>query len=323
VSRYLKLAPGRASLNILKMAREGLMFELRNAVDRARKEHTTIRGQKIQIKNRNADGSDHGRSVQLINLEVTPFRMINRKDLYLMIVFEEVPAELPGKPGKPGSLQARNESRRDAKHITKLEDELSATKEYLNSVIESQGATNEQLQSANEEILSSNEELQSTNEELETAKEELQSTNEELITVNDELRNRNQEVSQFNSDLTNLLSSISIPVVMLGSDLTIRHFTPVAQKLLGLIPGDVGRPFLNINPTIRLPGFQELVSQVMMDLQTVETDVSDRSGKHYSLRILPYRTLEGRVDGVVITLMATQDSRTDGSASASARDAGA
>jgi two-component system CheB/CheR fusion protein len=323
VSRYLKLAPGRASLNILKMAREGLMFDLRNAVARAQKEHATIRRQKVQIKNGNARGSDNGHPVQLVNFEVIPFRLTHQKELFLMVIFEEVPAELARKTGKPASVQARNESRKHAKHVGKLEDELAATKEYLNSVIEGQEATNEELQSANEEILSSNEELQSTNEELETAKEELQSTNEELTTVNDELRSRNQEVSLVNSDLTNLLSSISIPVVMLGSDLTIRRFTPVAQKLLGLIPGDVGRPFLNINPAIQLPDFRELVSQVMMNFETVEKEVSDRSGKRYSLRILPYRTLEGQVDGAVVTLMAAQDSRTDRGASASAQDADA
>ena len=113
------------------------------------------------------------------------------------------------------------------------------------------------MQSANEEILSSNEELQSTNEELETAKEELQSTNEELITVNDELRSRNVEITQINNDLTNLLSSIEIAVVMVGGDLTIRRFTPKAQKLFGLILGDVGRPLWNINPSLDIPIFSK------------------------------------------------------------------
>ena len=161
---------------------------------------------------------------------------------------------------------------------TKLEQELAATKEYLQSVIETQEATNEELQSANEEILSSNEELQSTNEELETAKEELQSANEELSTVNDELRNRNTDISTANNDLTNLLSSIELAVVMLGPDATIRRFTPQAQKTLGLIPGDIGRPFLNINPLVQIPNLQQMVLQVIGNAQIVEKELTDPEG---------------------------------------------
>ncbi len=161
---------------------------------------------------------------------------------------------------------------------------------------------NEELQSANEEILSSNEELQSTNEELETAKEELQSANEELSTVNDELRNRNSDVSIANNDLTNLLSSIDLAVVMLGPDATIRRFTPLAQKTLGLIPGDVGRPFLNINPAVAIPNLQQMVLQVIGNAQLVEKEIAIRDGQGYQLRILPYRTAEGKHEGAVITL---------------------
>jgi two-component system CheB/CheR fusion protein len=173
----------------------------------------------------------------------------------------------------------------------------------LQSVIETQEATNEELQSANEEILSSNEELQSTNEELETAKEELQSANEELSTVNDELRNRNQEITQINNDLTNLLASIDITVVMVDSDLTIRRFTPRAQEVLGLIPADVGRPLLNINPSIEISDLQQMVLQVMSNLRAAEKEVMDRAKNRYQLRILPYRTPENKIDGAVITLV--------------------
>jgi two-component system CheB/CheR fusion protein len=172
----------------------------------------------------------------------------------------------------------------------------------LQSVIETQEATNEELQSANEEILSSNEELQSTNEELETAKEELQSANEELSTVNDELCSRNAEVTQINNDLTNLLSSIDIPVVMVGSDLTIRRFTPRAQEVLGLIPSDVGRPFLNINPSVEVRDLQQMVVQVIANSREIEKEVRDQAGNRFHLRILPYRTAEGQAEGAVITL---------------------
>ncbi len=117
-------------------------------------------------------------------------------------------------------------------YIKDLEKDLTETKEYLQTVIEEQEGINEELKTANEEILSSNEELQSTNEELETAKEELQSSNEELMTTNEELQTRNTEVSFLSNDLINLLSSINIPIVMLGVDLLIRRVTPVADKVL-------------------------------------------------------------------------------------------
>ena len=213
-----------------------------------------------------------------------------------MILFHDVPATLT--PSK----RKEREQKRDESQIAKLEQELAATKEYLQSVIENQEATNEELQSANEEILSSNEELQSTNEELETAKEELQSTNEELSTVNDELRSRNLEITQVNNDLTNLFSSIDIPIVMVGSDLTIRRLTPQAEKVLGILPGDIGRPLNHLNPAVPIPDFHQMVWQVVSTARPVEKEFADNNGKGLQLRILPYRIAEGKVDGAVITL---------------------
>ena len=151
------------------------------------------------------------------SFDVMPLHLGQPNELYFMIVFHD---DDTGDHSTGASRRVRSGAKRQRCHKQphiKAEQELSATKEYLQSVIETQEATNEELQSANEEILSSNEELQSTNEELETAKEELQSANEELSTVNDELRNRNSDISTANNDLTNLLSSIDIAVVMLGA----------------------------------------------------------------------------------------------------------
>jgi two-component system, chemotaxis family, CheB/CheR fusion protein len=304
VNRYLKLASGRASLSILKMAREGLLFDLRNAISRAKKENAPVRRQNVQIKNGNGNGNPRatGETARPVSFEVVPVRIGNLKELYFMVLFQDVVSETAAKlPHKKGARVGAG--RREAGQFVKLEQELAATKEYLQSVIETQEATNEELQSANEEILSSNEELQSTNEELETAKEELQSANEELSTVNDELRNRNLEVTHFNNDLTNLLSSIDITVVMVGSDLTIRRFTPRAQEILGLIPADVGRPLANMNPTIEAADLHQTVLQVMATLRTTEKQVVDRAGRRFQLRILPYRTAENKIDGAVITLV--------------------
>ena len=298
----VKLAPGRPSLSIMKMAREGLLPDLRSAIAKARKENVTVRKHNIQIKNGNGNGAPRSDSERLVNFEVVPVNLGSLKELYFMIVFADSPV-IPRPAPASRSARAERESQVVSGKITRLEQELAATKEYLQSVIETQQATNEELQSANEEILSSNEELQSTNEELETAKEELQSANEELSTVNDELRSRNLEVNQINNDLTNLFASIYFAVVMVGSDLTIRRFTPQAQKFLGLIPADVGRPLTNINPPVEVPDLQSLVLQVMATSAQVDREFADRQGGRYQVRILPYRTLDNKIDGAVITFV--------------------
>ena len=311
VNRFLKITPGRASLSILKMAQEGLLLDLRNAIARAKKENVMVHKKNIQIKDMDDGGDGRGadrKRTRMVGFEVTPVGMGNLKERYYMIVFnDETDHARPHARIQPAPRS--HEPKMTNSRVAKLEQELAGTKEYLQSVIETQEATNEELQSANEEILSSNEELQSTNEELETAKEELQSANEELTTVNDELRSRNIEVTQVNGDLTNLLGSIDIAMVMVDSGLTIRRFTPKAQKALGLIPTDVGRPLVNIHPTVEIPNFQLLVAQVMSTMRPVEEEFTDRDKNRYLLRILPYRTLENKVDGAVITVIPMSTSR--------------
>ena len=299
ISRYFKLAPGRASLSLLKMAREGLLLELRNAINKAKKDNAPVYKQSVQMRVGNGNGGDGGEHARPVNFQVMPFRVGNLNELYYMILLEDAPYR--PNPGKEG--HSSKEQKQAAGRVVKLEQELSATKEYLQSVIETQEATNEELQSANEEILSSNEELQSTNEELETAKEELQSANEELSTVNDELRSRNAEVSQVNTDLTNLLASVDLAIVMVGSDFTIRRFTPAAEEVFGLISHDVGRPLANINPKIELPDLQELVKQVMSSPQLLERIVTDREGQSYKMRVIPYRLADGKADGALVTVI--------------------
>jgi len=307
VNRFLKLMPGRASLSILKMAQERLLLEPRNAISRAKKQNLVVRKENVQIKDgdgRDESSSAHRQFTRTAGFEVTPINVPSLKERYYMIVFHDKSGE---RGTSRGATQRQRESgsKEPTPQIAKLQQELESAKEYLQSVIETQEATNEELQSANEEILSSNEELQSTNEELETAKEELQSANEELTTVNDELRGRNLEMTQVNSDLTNLLGSIEIAVVMIGSDLMIRRFTPEAQKFLGLISTDVGRPLLNIQPTIGIPDFQALVMEVMSTVRPIERELTDHNKNHYLLRILPYRTMENKIDGAVITISPT------------------
>ena len=183
-----------------------------------------------------------------------------------------------------------------------LQRELEGSREHMQTIIQELEAANEELQSANEEILSSNEELQSTNEELDTAKEELQSTNEELNTVNDELQARNDELSRVNSDLVNLVGSVQIAIVIVGSDLRIRRFTPMAERVLNLIPTDLERSIAHINPNLDCPNLAELIIECMDTVAPVERDVRDRQGRWFALRIRPYKNLDNKIDGAVLAL---------------------
>jgi two-component system CheB/CheR fusion protein len=307
VSPYLKIPPGRPSLNVVKLAREGLQIELRNSLNRAKKDDVTVRKTSVQIKDdatRAAEGAERPvtrrEGVRQVSFEVTPLRVGNASERYFMLLLRDA-AAAPRR--EESNTKSRKESESATRRISKLEQELASTKEYLQSVIETQEATNEELQSANEEVLSSNEELQSTNEELETAKEELQSVNEELNTVNDELRERNLEMTRAQKDLTDLFSSIDIAVLTLSADLRIGQFTSPAQKMLGLTPGDVGRPLANINLNIDLPDLEATVRKVLKGSVAVDTELTARDGARHLLRVLPSLSSEGP-EGVVLTLVA-------------------
>jgi two-component system, chemotaxis family, CheB/CheR fusion protein len=289
-SAFLEPAPGAASFNLLKMAREGLLAELRTAIHNARKKGTPARRERVSIRN-------SGKPL-IVNIEVIPF-ITPLKERFHLVMFEEAIAELP----EPKTKGSKAGSKADNLKSQRLKRELEATREYLQSIIEEQEAMNEELRSANEEIQSSNEELQSTNEELETAKEELQSSNEELTTLNEELENRNEELAQANNDLVNLLASVDIPIVMLDSELRIRRFNPGAQKVLGVIAADIGRSLHNLKLSLRIDSLEELVVSVIEELKTREMDVQDRDGQWYSLRIRPYRTMENKIDGAVLVLI--------------------
>lgn len=184
-----------------------------------------------------------------------------------------------------------------------MRSELTGTKETLQAIIEEHESSNEELRAANEEIQSSNEELQSTNEELETAKEELQSTNEELTTLNEELENRNLELNQAINDLDNLLNTVNIPIVMLGRDLRIRTFTPLAEKVLKLIPADSGRPISELKLGIQVPDLEQQVLRVIETLNAEEIEVRAEDGRWYSVRIRPYRTTDDKIDGAVMAVL--------------------
>src|SRR5437870_8988778 len=288
-SAYLEPAPGQASFNLLKMAREGLLMELRVAIDKARKQNASVRREGLSIK-------QDGRMAQ-VTLQVIPMSGPARVRNYL-VLFERVPPSMPGSTTPSATLRPKRTA--TARQIENLRQELTATKEFLQSIIQEREAANEELQAANEELQSSNEELQSTNEELETAKEELQSVNEELTTVNEELQQRNAELSQVNNDLNNLFAGISIPIIMLGGDGRIRRFTPTAGKVLSLIPADLGRPIGDIRLNPDLSDLEQVCKHVIDTATVADREVRDRDGRWHSLRVRPYKTADDQIDGTVI-----------------------
>jgi two-component system CheB/CheR fusion protein len=292
---YLAPAPGKASLNLLKMLREDLVLGVRSALKRAKADEMPTRQEGLRL---DVNGEERA-----VNVEVIPVKPpgVQRADVF-MIVFDDV-TESRAVTRKLKSDQAVKDTDASTQEIARLKQELTATREYLQSVIEQQEAANEELQSANEEVQSANEELQSINEELETSKEEIQSSNEELATVNDELQARNSELAQTNNDLINLLSSVQVAIVMLGPNMRIRRFTPMAEKLLNLIPTDIGRPVSDIKVNLDVPDLDAMLAEVIDTMAAREREVKDREGRWYLMRIRPYRTLENKIDGAVIVLI--------------------
>jgi len=303
-SPYLRPAPGEPSFNLEKMARPGLLLELRTAIYQAQQQDVTVSKSGLRIEKE---------QLGEVRLEVIPFQAPPAHERYYLVLFEVVspvaapPAVAPHVKGSGEPVAS--ETKRLQQELAAAKQDLADTQAYLQSIIEEQQTTTQNLMAANEEILSSNEELQSTNEELQTAKEEIQATNEELKTTNDELQSRNLEARQANDDLINLLSSVNIPILMLDGDLGIRRFTPTAQRLFNLLPSDVGRPLSHIRPNLSVFDLEALILEVIDTLIVKELEVQDWEGRWYSLRIRPYKTTENRIDGAVVTLLDIDDLR--------------
>ena len=303
-SPYLAPPPGKPSLNILKLARNGLAIELRSLITAATKKGGTVRKDGVPF--------DENGYKRMLNLSVAvlgdkqPAEKGERNRSFFLILFAEVmsPVASTNESTSERKVKGRNQSDQEA---GRLKDELASTRDALHSAIESEDSLREEFQSANEEILSANEELQSTNEELETSKEELQSANEELNTLNAELRNKNNELHDLSNDILNLLNSTRIPVVMLDLRLSIRRITPAATKLFKVVPADIGRPFADIKLNIEESDITshdlELDMRKVLDtLQPIEREVRDLEGCWHELSVLPYRTQDNKIDGVVLAL---------------------
>jgi PAS domain S-box-containing protein len=284
--RYLEPAAGKANLNVFAMAREGLRYELSGAFATALREDrvVTVSAPKVQTNG----------STQAVALSV--LKLSEPKELRgcVLISFADAPVEPEAQPEK-AKLKAVSV------RIAELERELQHARDEAQTTREEMQTSQEELKSTNEELQSTNEELQSTNEELTTSKEEMQSMNEELQTVNYELQSKVDELSRTNNDMTNLLNSTDIATLFLDGELRVRRFTTQTAKLIKLIPADAGRSITDIATQLEYPELAEDAREVLRTLVFKEKDVASTDGRWFSVRVLPYRTIDNVIDGVVIT----------------------
>lgn len=284
--KFLELTTGELTHNIIKIAREGLKISLTNAIRKAKinKKETVVKNVRVKTNG----------EFEYINLTVLPIIKNNKTTDLLLVIFDSYNR-------LNENLSLKNTASSEVNRVSELEKELAEKEEYLQSTIEELETTNEELKSSNEEAQSANEELQSTNEELETSKEELQSVNEELVTTNAELQNKLEELGKLNSVLNNLLSSTQIATLFLDKDFKIFQFTPAVASIIDLIPSDIGRSIRQFSNNLEYDSLLEDAQKVWNNQEVVETEVKTYSDQYYWMRILPYRTIENSVEGVVIT----------------------
>jgi chemotaxis methyl-accepting protein methylase len=289
--KYLEPAAGKANWNIFAMAREGLRYELSNAFHKALEQETAVVIRGLQP---GANGTKQ-------HVDISVQRLVEPEALrgLVIIAFTDVPAPLesvaPGHGGPAGKSSARGT------RVAELQRKYQQARLEAQTIREEMQTSQEELRSTNEEQQSTNEELQSTNEELTTSKEEMQSLNEELQTVNNELQSKVDELSRANNDMKNLLNSTDIATLFLDRNLHVRRFTTQATKIIKLIPGDVGRPITDLASDLLYPELAADAREVLRKLGFAEKPVTTRDGRWFNVRIMPYRTLDDRIDGLVIT----------------------
>jgi two-component system CheB/CheR fusion protein len=291
---YLVIPSGRPTHELLPMAREGLASKLRIALHRAVQGKRSVHALARNVK-RNGSSSD-------VRITVDPVALPN-SDPMLLVSFQDAKTEgtTEAPPSPEGEEAPSAKSPADPAIISHLQFELQTVREELQGTIEELETANEELKVSNEEAMSMNEEFQSTNEELETSREELQSLNEELTTVNAQLEDKIAELEGINNDLNNLLASTDIATIFLDTELCIRRFTPAAQDVLKVIGSDVGRPISDLATRVNDTALIDDARQVLAKLASIEKEVHDDGGKWFLRRIVPYRTAENRIEGVVVT----------------------
>ena len=294
--KYLEPAVGKANLNIFAMLRENLRSEFHHAFNKAVTKKESVGLHNIPLETNG--------NTQKINIDI---KRIDKPELlagYLMVIFTDV-KEIPDKHLHPETNKKVLSSIRQ----TELENELKRLHEEMQNTLEEVQTGQEELRSTNEELQSTNEELQSTNEELTTSKEEMQSLNEELQTVNAELQAKVDDYSRVNNDMKNLLNSTEIATLFLDKELNIRRFTLQATKIFKLIKSDIGRPFTDQVSDLIYIGLAEDALEVLRTLVYMQKEIPAKDGRWFLVRIMPYRTFDDRIDGIVITFINITDQK--------------
>jgi two-component system CheB/CheR fusion protein len=285
--KYLEPAAGKVNWNIHAMARDGLRQEISLALPRALRSGESVVSSNLRVGNNGGS--------QLVDLTIFPIQEPAPLRGMAMLVITDVatPLEVAIETGKRSPRRAQRE--------LELEKALAQAQQEVQRLREEMQTSQEEVKSASEELQSTNEELQSTNEELTTSKEEMQSLNEELQTVNVELQSKVDELSSANNDMKNLLNSTDIATIFLDNALHVRRFTTQATRLFKLIPGDIGRPLSDIVTNLTYPNLQIDAEQVLNTLAFSDREIGTTDGRWFQVKIMPYRTLENVIDGVVMT----------------------
>jgi len=270
------------------MSREGLGSALSEAFHKAVRQKIVVELKDVKV------GNDGGS--QVVDITVQPVTSPEALRGMVMVVFTEVAKALAHNDSQPSRRSKIHDAR-----LSAMAQELQQAHQDLNASRDEMQISQEELKSTNEELQSMNEELQSTNEELTTSKEEMQSMNEELQTVNHELQAKVDELSHTSDDMKNLLNSTDIATLFLDDALLVRRFTTQASSIIKLIPGDVGRPITDIVTDLDYPGLAHDIRVVLKKKVFVEKQIATRDRRWFTVRIMPYRTLENHIDGVVIT----------------------
>ena len=292
--KYLEPAVGKANMNIFAMLREGLRNEFPNAFRKAVLKKEQVLLQHLRV---GTNGSS-----QTVNITIQWIDKPEPLNGYVIVLFIDTP-DFPEVDRRTKKGKETLESIRQQE----LETELQNTREEMQSTLEEMQTSQEELKSTNEELQSTNEELQSTNEELTTSKEEMQSLNEELQTVNSELQSKVEDFSRVNNDMKNLLNSTDIATLFLDKELNIRRYTNQATKIFKLIKGDIGRPFTDLVSQLQYPELADDSMEVLRTLVFIQKQIPARDNKWFSIRIMPYRTFDDRIDGLVITFINLSD----------------
>jgi two-component system, chemotaxis family, CheB/CheR fusion protein len=289
--KYLEPAAGKANWNVYAMAREGLRHAVSTALQKAIRKRRAVAVRGVAFR------SNGG--TQEIDLLVKPLQDPSALRGTCILLFKEAPAP----PSMGAGKRARKRGEPRSSHVAELEREAKRLQEELRDAREDMQTTQEELRSANEELQSANEELQSSNEELTTSKEEMQSMNEELQMVNAELQAKVDELSRASNDMRNLLNSTEIATLFLDGELRIRRYTEQATSLFRLIPSDAGRAVTDVTTDLVFPEMAASAAQVLRTLVPLVREVQTTDGRWFASRLLPYRTLDDVIDGVVITFV--------------------